>query len=214
MAFLTGVGVLSVVLGQALAEPGVISPLAQACPGYSNNSDVVCINHYASAMPPTFDRPHSTGGAFFPNDTFVGTQIPSDPSWQLVKNATFVVFDERGGQILGSSPKLEHIFATRNDSIHEGPVYVPSLDAIIFSLPHQGIYQQQIIHLNGSTPRLDNYTTTPPVYAVNGGKLFDGKVYWAVEAGFSFPSPKNGSLVAQRPGIYELDPSTGDVKVL
>ncbi|THZ79680.1 calcium-dependent phosphotriesterase [Aureobasidium pullulans] len=214
MVLLTIASVLSLSLGQALAQSGVINPLAQACPGLSNNTDVVCINRYASAMPPSFERQSSTGGAFSPNDTFVETQVPSDPSFSLVKNATFVVFDERGSQILGPSPKLESVFASRNDSIHEGPVYVPSLDAIIFSLPHQGIYQQQIVHLNGSTPRLENYTTIPPVYAVNGGKLFNGKIYWAVEAGFSFPSPQNGSLVAQRPGIYELDPSTGEVTTL
>ncbi|THY41439.1 calcium-dependent phosphotriesterase [Aureobasidium pullulans] len=214
MVLLTIASVLSLGLGRALAQSGVISPLAQACPGYSNNTDVVCINRYASAMPPSFERQSSTGGVFSPNDTFVETQVPSDPSFGLVKNATFVVFDQRGSQILSPSPKLEPVFASRNDSIHEGPVYVPSLDAIIFSLPHQGIYQQQIVHLNDSTPRLENYTTTPPVYAVNGGKLFNGKIYWAVEAGFSFPSPQNDSLVAQRPGIYELDPSTGEVTTL
>ncbi|THX57584.1 calcium-dependent phosphotriesterase [Aureobasidium pullulans] len=214
MILLAIASVLSLNLGRALALSEVISPLAQVCPGYSNNTDVVCINRYASAMPPSFERQSSTGGVFSPNDTFVETQVPSDPSFGLAKNATFVVFDQRGSQILGPSPKLESVFASRNVSIHEGPVYVPSLDAIIFSLPHQGIYQQQIIHLNGSTPRLENYTTTPPVYAVNGGKLFNGKIYWAVEAGFSFPSPQNGSLVAQRPGIYELDPSTGEVTTL
>ncbi|THY15597.1 calcium-dependent phosphotriesterase [Aureobasidium pullulans] len=214
MVLLTIASVLFLSLGQVLAQSGVISPLAQACPGYPNNTDVVCIDRYASAMPPSFERQSSTGGVFSPNDTFVETQVPFDPSFSLVKNATFVVFDQRGSQILGSSPKLEPVFASRNDSIHEGPVYVPSLDAIIFSLPHQGIYQQQIIHLDGSTPRLENYTTAPPVYAVNGGKLFNGKIYWAVEAGFSFPSPQNGSLVAQRPGIYELDPSIGEVTTL
>ncbi|THX95828.1 calcium-dependent phosphotriesterase [Aureobasidium pullulans] len=214
MVLLTIASVLSLGLGRALAQSEVISPLARACPEYSNNTDVVCINRYASAMPPSFERQSSTGGVVSPNDTFVETQVPSDPSFGLVKNATFVVFDQRGSQILGPSPKLESVFASRNDSIHEGPVYVPSLDAIIFSLPHQGIYQQQIIHLNDSTPRLENYTTTPPVYAVNGGKLFNGNIYWAVEAGFSFPSPQNGSLVAQRPGIYELDPSTGEVTTL
>ncbi|THW15135.1 calcium-dependent phosphotriesterase [Aureobasidium pullulans] len=193
MVLLTIASVLSLSLGQALAQSGVINPLAQACPGLSNNTDVVCINRYASAMPPSFERQSSTGGAFSPNDTFVETQVPSDPSFSLVKNATFVVFDERGSQILGPSPKLESVFASRSDSIHEGPVYVPSLDAIIFSLPHQELYHDS---------------------SCFGGKLFNGKIYWAVEAGFSFPSPQNGSLVAQRPGIYELDPSTGEVTTL
>jgi gluconolactonase len=93
MASLLSVSVLSFILGQALAQPGIISPLAQVCPGYSNNTDVVCINRYASSMPPSFIRQSSTGGAFFSNDTFVDTQVLSDSSFQLVKNATFVVFD-------------------------------------------------------------------------------------------------------------------------
>lgn len=77
-----------------------------------------------------------------------------------------------------------------------------------------GIYEQQIIHLNSTPPTIANYTTNPPVYAVNGGKLYNGKVYWAVEASFSFPSPNNGSVVQQTPGIYQLDPFTGEVTTL
>ena len=91
----------------------------------------------------------------------------------------FVVFDqERGLDILGSHPKLERIFDTRNDSIHEAPVYVPGLNAIIFSQPHQGVFQQKIINLNGTEPTISNYTTSPPVYAVNGGKFYKGKIYY------------------------------------
>jgi gluconolactonase len=206
---------LTLGLTRALVWSGIVSPLAQPCPEYSNNTNVVCINRYASSMPPGFHRQSSTGGVFYSNDTFADTQVPCDASFDLVSKADFVLFDpERGGQILGPLPTLSSVFESRNDSIHEGPVYVPLLDAIIFSLPHQGIYQQQIIHLNGSTPRIENYTTTPPVYAVNGGKYYNGKVYWAVEAGFSFPSPHNASLLSQRPGIYELDPSTGKVTTL
>jgi gluconolactonase len=88
MALLSGVSVLSFILGQVLAQSGIVSPLAQACPGYTNNTDVVCINRYASSMPPTFSRQSSTGGVFYSNDTFVDTQVPADPSFQLVKNAT------------------------------------------------------------------------------------------------------------------------------
>lgn len=215
MVSFTIANVLAFSLSPALAQSGIISPLAQPCPSYLNSTDVVCINRYASSMPPSFIRQSSTGGVYFPNDTFADTKVPSDPSFDSVKEATFIVFDEaRGNQILGPNPRLDFVFHSRNDSIHEAPVYVPSLDAIIFSLPHQGIYEQQIVYLNGSEPRIANYTSSPPVYAVNGGKLFNGKVYWAAEAGFGFPSPQNGSIVHQKPGIYELDPATGHVTTL
>ncbi|KAL9058363.1 MAG: hypothetical protein Q9162_001818 [Coniocarpon cinnabarinum] len=139
----------------------------------------------------------------------------SDPSFDLVRNADFVVFNEEiGSQVLGGSPSYEFVFNTRNDSIHEAPVYVPELDAIIFSLPHQGIYEQQIIHLNDSSPRIANYTTKPPVYAVNGGKYYDGSVYWAAEAGTTFPNPDQTGDVTQAPGIYRLDPVSGKVTTL
>lgn len=200
------------VLAQAQAQSTIVGPLASTCPGYSNDAKVVCINRYASSLQPSFVRQSSTGGAFSANDTFSQTQIPSDPSFNQVKVADFIVFDqERASEILGSSPRLDFMFESRNDSIHEAPVYVPALDAIIFSLPHQGIYEQQAIFLDGSTPRLTNFTTEPPVYAVNGGKYYNEKIYWASEAGVSFPSPRDGSLVSQKPGIYELDPITGQV---
>ncbi|KAI5247671.1 hypothetical protein E4T42_05976 [Aureobasidium subglaciale] len=120
MVLFTIASVLSLSLGLALAQSSTISPLARPCPGRVNDTDIVCMNRYASSMPPSFERQSSTGGAFSPNDTFVKTQIR--PS--LVKNATFVMFDERGDQILGSSPRLDCVFAIRNDSIHEGPVFI------------------------------------------------------------------------------------------
>ncbi|KAI5262824.1 calcium-dependent phosphotriesterase [Aureobasidium subglaciale] len=205
MGLFTIGSVLALGLGQALAQPSIISPLARPCPGRLNNTDVVCINRYASSMLPSFERQSSAEGAFSPNDTFAEAQVSSDSSLNLVKNATFVVFDERGSQILGSSPRIEYVFASRNDSIHEGPVYVPSLDAIIFSLPHQDHPSQWLntasgeLHYHASCIRSERRKRN---------------IYWAVEAGFPLPSPRNGSLVAQRPGIYKLDPSTGEVATL
>lgn len=185
------------------------------CPGYENFEDIICVNNYASVLPLPFERGFAVNGSVPENDTFIDTSVPSDPSFKLLKNATFAVFDQsRGLQILGASPKLERIFNTRNDSIHEAPVYVPDLNVIIYSLPHQGEYEQRLINLNNSPPTLENYTTTPPVYAVNGGKYYQGHIYWASEASFSFPSPTDGSIVQQAPGIYKLDPHTNQTTVL
>jgi gluconolactonase len=197
------------------AQSSFKGPVVSQCPHLTNDTAIACVHNYSAVLPYPFERATASNGIDPDNDTFVETSVPSDSSFIRLQHSTFVVFDqERGFDILGPSPKLERVFETRNDSIHEAPVYVPVLNAIIFSLPHQGVYQQQIINLNGSKPTISNYTTNPPVYAVNGGKLYKGKIYWASEASFSFPSPTNGSIVNQTPGIYELDPYTGQVRTL
>ena len=197
------------------AQAGFTPPVIERCPNFENDTSVACVNNYASVLPYPFIRATANNGSDPENDTFVDTSVPSDSSFAKAADATFVVFDrERGLDILGSAPRLERVFGTRNDSIHEAPVYVPGLNAIIFSQPHQGVYQQQIINLNGTNPTISNYTTSPPIYAVNGGKYYKGKIYWASEASFSFPSPADGSTIKQTPGIYELDPFTGKVRTL
>lgn len=197
------------------AQSGFKGPVVEPCPNSANGSAVACVINYGAVLPYPFERATASDGVDPENDTFVETSVPSDSSFARLQDTTFVVFDqERGLDILGSSPKLERVFDTRNDSIHEGPIYVPGLNAIIFSQPHRGVYQQKIINLNGSEPTISNYTTNPPVYAVNGGKFYKGKIYWASEASFSFPSPTNGSIVDQTPGIYELDPYTGQVRTI
>lgn len=191
------------------------TPLASRCATLPTASDVACVNNYAAVLPLQFNRTIATTDAQLPTDSFRLTSVP-DSSFELVRNATFIVFDEeRGSQILGSAPTYEFVFESRNDSIHEAPVYVPYLKSIIYSLPHQGIYEQQLVNLSTSTPTLRNYTTSPPVYAVNGGKLFNGSIYWAAEGGVPFPDPSNTSqTILQAPGIYKLNPNTSEVTTL
>lgn len=173
------------------------------------------MNNYAAVLPYPFERATAVNGSDPDNDTFTGTSVPSDNSFARLAQTNFIVFDkERGLDILGSAPRLEQIFETRNDSIQEAPVYVPGLNAIIYSQFHQGIYQQKIINLNGTSPTISNYTTNPPVYAVNGGQLYNNRIYWAAGASNPFPSPNNGSAISQTPGIFELDPYTGAVRTL
>ena len=199
----------------AKAQNGFSPPIVDKCPGLEHAKNVACVNRYASVLPYPFQRGHAQNGVDPANDSFVDTSVPKDPSFSLLHNVSFVVFDQtRGLQILGSSPKLELMFEIRNDSIHEAPVYVPALNSIIYSLPHQGIFEQQIINLNHTPPTIANYTTNPPVYAVNGGKLYNGMIYWAVEASFIFPNLKTGKPVQQTPGIYMLDPLTNEVTTL
>lgn len=200
-----------------LAQNEVVpSPVASRCSFLPSATDVACVNHYAAVLPYPFNRTIATDLTTVSEDSFRLTDCPSDASFELITNATLIVFDEaRGSQILGSNPTYEFVFNSSEDSIHEAPVYVPALQSIIYSLPHQGIYEQQLVNLSTSTPTLRNYTTTPPVYAVNGGKLFNNSIYWAVEGGVSFPNPSNSSdIVQQKPGIYKLDPITNTVTTL
>ncbi|KAK3671024.1 hypothetical protein LTR78_009142 [Recurvomyces mirabilis] len=201
----------------AVAQRGYSPPTVEKCPGYENASKIACVQNYAAVLPYPFERAKTVNGIPPDNDTFVDTAVPSDPSFSQLQNASFVVFNQaRGLDILGINPKVEKVFdAPPADSIHEAPVYVPELNAVIYSLPHQGIYQQQIVNLNSTPPTLSNFTTSPPVYAVNGGKYYKGKIYWAVEASFPFPNPSNASqIVHQAPGIYMLDPITREVTTL
>ncbi|KAI5195836.1 hypothetical protein E4T38_08873 [Aureobasidium subglaciale] len=179
MVLFTIASVLSLSLGLALAQSSTISPLARPCPGRVNDTNIVCMNRYASSMPPSFERQSSTGGAFSPNDTFVKTQVPSDPSFNLVKNATLVMFDERGDQILGSSPRLDCVFASRNDSIHEGPVY---------------IYLAQTLGDDGFHVAQNGYL----IAAAEGGGVtvlseYD-EMLLRIETGFTFAGPKRKNL--------------------
>ena len=118
----------------------VDTPIVQRCPGLENVSTVACVNDYAAVLPYPFIRASASDGADPANDTFVDTSVPSDPSFsRLLTDTPFIIFDQaRGLRIVGAETKLERIFDTRNDSIHEAPVYVGGLNAIIFSLPHQG----------------------------------------------------------------------------
>lgn len=206
------VSLLTVSLGQK----GAIRPVASRCSLLPAATNVACVNKYAAVLPYPFNRVITTTDEQLSLDSFRLTSVPADSSFELVRNATFIVFDEhRGSQILGTSPIYEFVLESRNDSIHEAPVYIPELRSIIYSLPHQGIYEQQLVNLSTSAPTIHNYTTNLPVYAVNGGKFFNGSVYWAVEGGVPFPNPSNSSeTIMQAPGIYRLNPITGEVNTL
>lgn len=94
-----------------LSPPGVVSPLAQTCG--PSTAQVVCINKYAAVIPYPFYRQADTNGSY--EDTIQSTQVPSDPSWNLVGEADFLVFDEtRGFEVLGSSPTYEYMFAVND----------------------------------------------------------------------------------------------------
>ncbi|KAF2662254.1 putative lactonohydrolase [Lophiostoma macrostomum CBS 122681] len=184
------------------------SSLATRCPTHPVLSNTVCVNGYAAVMPLPFSRPNSLAGSYNPLDRFSNTSV-NDPSFALVRGSSFVVFDEeRGFGILGDTPSIEDVFTVDNVT-HEAPVFVPGLNAIIVSALDQTILSQILINLNNTPPTLETFSPKPPVYGVNGGRFFNGTVYWAVSGG---DAVVNGTSIVQAPGIFTLNPSTNETK--
>ncbi|GME33044.1 nucleoside-diphosphate-sugar epimerase [Neofusicoccum parvum] len=176
-------------------------PLARLCENITT-PNVVCINDHASVLALPFSRDDGNTASVA---DFADTNA-TDHSFQLVRNSTFIVYDSRALDILGDTPSVEFVFEVAADKIHEAPVYVPELDAIIFSVFSPDVYPQSIIYLNHTNPRLETFYSSPPVWGINGGRYYNGKVYWAVAGDGSFPGPNN-ETVEQAPGIYTFDPT-------
>ncbi|RDW88137.1 hypothetical protein BP6252_00169 [Coleophoma cylindrospora] len=185
--------------------PGTISPLAEPC-GPSSPNDIICINKYAAVMPYHFYRQPSLDGVY--EDTYGSTLVPNSTSWPLVANATFLIFDtEKAFPILGSNPTYDYMFAV-NDAVHEAPVYSPVTNKLYFSQlrgakSQPGFLPQLVINLNVDPPYLGELVSDPPIYAPNGGTIYNGLIYWGVSGG-------NNSIggIEERPGIATLDPTT------
>ena len=104
----------------ALSVTSMAQSVVQNCTSYSG-PQFVCIHRYASLIvPPVFERVVVNDIARA--DTFPSTNIPNDPAFKKVANATFLIWDEgRAGQVLGSNPTYEFMFQI-SDAGHEAPV--------------------------------------------------------------------------------------------
>src|SRR5690348_16351583 len=74
-------------------------PLAERCG--PDTDKIVCINGYSAVMPGNFKRaPPPDSINPLDQASYAQTFIPNDPSWHLVKEADFIVYDkERGLEI-------------------------------------------------------------------------------------------------------------------
>lgn len=174
------------------------SSVATACG--PSTAKVVCIDRHGSYLPPSFSR------ASDPTVGYTGTLVPDDPSWSLVTTAEFVVFDrERGLELLGISPGIQHKYIPVLNVIHEAPIYVPALNKLFVTQDGPpGNFSNIVIDLNFDPPTVEAFVTDPPVYQPTGGILHDGMIYWAVQG-------NNVSLpdgLQQRPGVVRVDPAT------
>ena len=181
---------------QLLGEPG-LELLARKCvvPG------AVCLHKHAARMGFPFYRDPPNGTVV---NNYGDTEVPGDESWKMVKDADFVVFDERRGrEVLGDLPSIDFMFPTNPYAIHESPTFVPGLNKIFFSELSQSL-PQFVIDLDQDPPTLSQYFADPPIWAPNGGFYHEGMIYYSTAG--SNASVANGP--GQRPGIVTLDPWT------
>ena len=186
--------------------PGVLRPLASSC---SSDGRVACVDHYAAVLPYHFNRSISNGDADY---DFRNTTVPaSATSFDLIRNADFLVFDQqRGLQYLGQNPSYELVFNV-SKAVHEAPVYAPVQNKLFLSqlAPPPGFLPQLVINLNDDPPTLSEFTPSPPIYAPNGGTFRNGLVLFGASGG-------NDSIgnTEQRVSLRTLDPATNKTEVL
>lgn len=186
-------------------------PLAERCGPAT--AKIVCINGYSAVMPGNFSRappPDSIN----PMDqaSYAQTEIPDDPSWQLVKEAGFIVYDkERGLEILGKKPTSEYKFDIE-PLFHDATVYDPNTNEVWFSELSGGELSQKVINLGDEGKGVHRKAANPPLYSPVGGIYRNGLFYFCV-GGSSDEVPGPDGTVA-RPGLYTLNATSGESKVL
>ena len=181
-----------------LGPSASLSPIAHPCAAYSSPS-ILCIHNYGAVLPEGFERIiQPIVGA---TDTYASTFVP-DPSFSLLSNASFLVFDEaRAPDILGPNPIVDFIFPLDNVP-HEAPTYEPNLNQIFFSRLRPDPPAQYVIDLNTEPPTLEPRIFDPPLVVPCGSTYHAGLIYWCGSATY------NGIYT---PGIYALNASTGKI---
>lgn len=103
----------------ALTARSPNSPVNAECSSYSS-PEFACIHRYGSSLPMDFQR--IVKNNISSPDIFPSTSVPSDPSFQDVAKATFLIWDEeRAAEILGPNPSYDFMF-TISEAGHEAPV--------------------------------------------------------------------------------------------
>jgi hypothetical protein len=176
----------------------LLQPLPAGYP--ASNNEVVYIADNMAVIPPPFNY---TG--FLLNNPFTTlnvTNTTEESDLKEVSNASFVAFDPRFFDVIGTVPKVEMMFNITG-ILFEAPAYIPERNILFFSMP--GSYSQYFVNLTDSPPTLHNLSFNPPVYAVNGARFSskDGRLYVTSMGG-------NGTVAS----IWSADPSTWESKVL
>ncbi|KAJ2994099.1 hypothetical protein NUW58_g1647 [Xylaria curta] len=191
---------------QGVTQNGDLKAFSMQCPGYAF-PQVICISRCGSLIHGDFER--KVRDVVGDSDTYESTSAPSEPTFQDISYADFLVWDTSVGfEILGPQPSVEFIFAVDNAS-HVGPVYAPTTNELYFSRLSLGFLPQLVIDLNQNPPTLSERVANPPIYAGTGGRFYKGLIYFSTIGG-------NSSLEGHsfRPGVYTLDPRTGKSNVI
>ncbi|RWA08648.1 hypothetical protein EKO27_g6453 [Xylaria grammica] len=182
------------------ANSSLGAPVAYICGPKTAN--VTCVNRYGSLLPPSFSRDPD------PSVAYTGAKVPGDPSWALVQQADFVLFDKkRGLEVLGPAPKIQRGIIPVLNVIHEAPVFVPELNKLFVTQDGPpGNLSILSLDLNHDPPTVALVETDPPLYQPTGGlyNSKDGMIYYAVQG-------NNASLpggLQQHAGIARVDPKT------
>ena len=186
------------------SNPHKYHAVASACG--STTANITCVYRYGTVLPPSFERDAD------PTIGYTGSVVPEDPSWKLVQNADFVVFDKkRGLEVLGATPKIQHKYLNVLSVIHEAPIFVPDLNLLFVTQDGPpGNLSNLKIDLNKDPPSIEAFVTVPPVYQPTGGILYDNMIYWALQGNNITLS--NG--VQQRPGVARVNPRTLEAEIL
>ncbi|OCL04143.1 hypothetical protein AOQ84DRAFT_324857, partial [Glonium stellatum] len=155
------------------------------------------MNKYGSVMPEDYDRITIPIVGF--TDTYASTQVPSDPSFAYVSNASFLVFDAaRAPSILGPSPSVDFMFTIPLIG-HEAPVYDPTTNRLFFSKLIGTDPSQYVVDLSATPPTLSTYTSNPPTLLPIGATFHAGLIHWCGS------STHSGAYI---PGLYTLNTTT------
>lgn len=179
------------------------SDVVQPCANYAF-PEVVCIPNYGSVLPGSFQRTiiPTVGNT----DTYASTSVPADQSFTTLKNASFILWDEsRGSSILGAAPSVEVVSKFDEFAGREAPVYIPTLNQILFSELASNVTSQYVIDMNNDPPTRGSQTTSPPLKVPCGATYHAGSIYWCGSA------TEDGIY---RPGVYVQNVTTGEVTPL
>ncbi|KAK9424299.1 putative SpoH [Seiridium unicorne] len=163
------------------------------------SSNVACIDRYGSVLPGAFSR-----GVL---DQYFSTTT-EDVSFDDLKNASFLVFNQDLGlELLGANPIVEQLFDIPI-SATDAPVYVPDTDELWIGGLQTSVTSQFVVDLSQDPPVPKETTLSPPIYAANGMRYHDGRVWVSAAGG-------NDTLEGgpYHPGIYSFDPATGESRV-
>ncbi|KAI2637989.1 lactonohydrolase [Hypomontagnella submonticulosa] len=160
---------------------------------------VICLDRYGSLLSGQFSR-----GTL---DVYSASSV-DDTSFTNIKSASFLVFDQdKGLDVLGTAPKVEEMFDL-DSAAPEAPVYVPDTNELWIGGLQTGVTSQTVVDLSQNPPKPVKRTLNPPIYAANGMRYRDGRVWVSAAGG-------NDTLAGgpYHPGIYSFDPKTGDSRV-